>query len=227
VEGYILIVVVVVILAIVMHLLHGDMDRGRIKQYVETRGGQLIDASRKPFGPVWVGRDRIYDVRFLDIDGRQHRARCKTSGWSGILFTDDSIERQAYVMETSSRGGAMAGKLEPAARFQVPLYKLFLIIAVYAAAFGALSYLGSIGFIIAAIVGTTSGLLVILIRDRNSVLSGTIVAAGSLTGAVLADVLIVPPIVIGYTVADGFRDWVIMSVGTVLGGLISSRASKR
>jgi hypothetical protein len=116
---------------------------------------------------------------------------------------------------------------EPTLRFQFPLYKLFLIIAVYAAAFAAWSHLGTIGFVLAVAVGTPCSLLVIAIRDRKIALSAAIVAVGALVGAFFADVLFVPPVLNGYSAASGFHDWAVMSVGAALGGLVFSWASKR
>jgi hypothetical protein len=117
--------------------------------------------------------------------------------------------------------------LKPAVHFQLPLYKLFLIIAVYAAAFGAWSHLGGIGFILAAIIGTIGSLLVIAIRDRKSALASAIVAVGGLLGTLLANVVFVPSILGPYSAAAGFRDWAIMAGGAVLGGVLLSWASKR
>jgi len=88
------IVVAAVFIVIVLRLLHGGMDHDRIRQYVEARGGRLLDATWVPFGPGWLGKnkDRIYEVRYLDNEGRQHHSYCKTSGWSGVYLTEDSIQ---------------------------------------------------------------------------------------------------------------------------------------
>lgn len=92
--GYILIALAGVFLAVMFRLQHGEMDHDRITRYVEARGGRLIDFHWVPFGPGWVGKndDRIYEVRYLDSDGNRHHAYCKTSGWSGVYFTEDVAE---------------------------------------------------------------------------------------------------------------------------------------
>jgi hypothetical protein len=41
-------------------------------------------------------------VRYSDKEGNQHHAYCKTSGWSGVYFTEDGVEQ-----------GAGAGKDQP------------------------------------------------------------------------------------------------------------------
>jgi hypothetical protein len=119
------------------------------------------------------------------------------------------------------------GFLENDVRFQFPLYKLFFVLAVYAVAFGAFSYLGNVGIIIATLIGTTGGLMVIVIRDRKAILSAVIVAGGSLIGAFFATSLFVPAIVNRYTIADCARACVVVTIGAILGGLLFSWASKR
>ena len=97
VDGPFLIIVAAVIVAIVLRWMHGGMDHDRIRQYVEARGGRLINASWVLFGPGSIGKgwNRIYEVRYLDKDGNRHHAYCKTSGWSGVYITRDSIEHHA------------------------------------------------------------------------------------------------------------------------------------
>src|SRR5689334_17218889 len=76
-----------------MRLMAGGMDRSRVRQYVESRGGQLLSTSWSPFGPGWFGEksDRIYSVRYLDAGGNEHDAHCKTSMTTGVYFTEDRI----------------------------------------------------------------------------------------------------------------------------------------
>ena len=103
-EGYIIIAVVAVILAIVLGLSHRSMDEDRIRAYVERGGGTLIDAKWRPLGPGWIDTKdtRIYEVHYLDKDGNKHHAYCKTSGWSGVCFTEDSVEGQTDRKEDQS-----------------------------------------------------------------------------------------------------------------------------
>ncbi len=71
-------------LAIVIRLLAGGMDGGRVRSYIQERGGRLLSSGWAPFGKGWFGEqnDRICEVRYLDRDGHEHEATCKTS-----LFT--------------------------------------------------------------------------------------------------------------------------------------------
>lgn len=112
-------------------------------------------------------------------------------------------------------------------RFQFPLYKLFLIVVVYATALGGFSHLGSVGIMFAAVVGTAGSLMVIAIRDWKGILSSAIVAVGSLIGAFFANLFFVPKLMSRYTIADCARDCVVVAVGAILGGLLFSWASKR
>lgn len=86
-----------IVIAIVIRLMAGGMDHDRIREYVESRGGRYIDSSWTPFGPGWFGEksDRIYLVRYVDAEGNEHEAHCKTSMMTGVYFTEDRIVRHA------------------------------------------------------------------------------------------------------------------------------------
>lgn len=95
--GIVVIIVLVIAVAIVIRLVAGGMDHDRVRQYVESRGGRVIDAYWAPFGKGWFGEknDRIYGVRFVDADGNEHEASVKTSLFSGVYFSEDRIVRRA------------------------------------------------------------------------------------------------------------------------------------
>jgi hypothetical protein len=84
-------------LAIILRLVAGSMDRTRIAAYVRDRGGRVLDCRWTPFGRGWFGEksDRIYTVRYVDADGAEHRATCKTSLFTGVYWTEDFIIRDA------------------------------------------------------------------------------------------------------------------------------------
>ena len=96
-EVFFILIPVFIVLAIVIRLAAGGLDHDRIKRYVEERGGTVLDSNWSPFGPGWFGEksDRIYGVRYLDQDGNEHEAHCKTSIWSGVYFTQDQIVKYA------------------------------------------------------------------------------------------------------------------------------------
>ncbi len=112
-------------------------------------------------------------------------------------------------------------------RFQFWPIRLLLIVAVYAVAFGAFSYLGIVGIVIAAVIGTAGSVMVLAIRDKKAVFSSGIVAVGSLVGAFFANLFGVPAIINRYTITDCVRDCIVMAIGALLGGLLFSWASKR
>src|SRR4051812_1446604 len=78
---FFLLIPVAIIVALLFRFAAGGLDKDRLRQYVEERGGQFIDASWAPFGPGWFGEksDRIYQVHYLDHDGNEHEAFAKTS----------------------------------------------------------------------------------------------------------------------------------------------------
>jgi hypothetical protein len=96
-EIFLILIPVVILIALAFRFMAGGLDHDRIKQYVESRGGQVLDSNWAPFGPGWFGEksDRIYGVRYLDNDGNEHEAHCKTSMWTGVYFTEDRIVRYA------------------------------------------------------------------------------------------------------------------------------------
>ena len=96
-EAIAILIPVVIIVVILIRLGAGGMDHDRIREYVESRGGKVLDSNWSPFGPGWFGEknDRIYGVRYLDKDGNEHEAHCKTSMWSGVYFTEDKIVKYA------------------------------------------------------------------------------------------------------------------------------------
>ena len=97
-DGSIIVIVVLVIVAgIIFRLLAGGMDHDRVKNYVRSRGGDVIESNWAPFGKGWFGEksDRIYNVRYKDRDGNEHEAHVKTSLLSGVYFTEDRITRYA------------------------------------------------------------------------------------------------------------------------------------
>ncbi|HEY7309199.1 MAG TPA: hypothetical protein VH643_07585 [Gemmataceae bacterium] len=91
--GFIVLIILGILAVLVIRLLAGGMDRDRVRDYVEARGGKLLETNWDPFGPGWFGEksDRIYEVRYRDKDGNVHRSHCKTSMWTGVYFTEDTI----------------------------------------------------------------------------------------------------------------------------------------
>jgi len=66
----------------------GSFDRDRIREYVESAGGKVLEITWNPFGPGWFGsRERIYDVRYQTRHGQIHTGTCKTSAYSGVYWT--------------------------------------------------------------------------------------------------------------------------------------------
>jgi hypothetical protein len=84
-------VLAILVLAFVIRNLQGYFDRKRIQEYVEGRGGKIIDIAYRRFGPGWLGsNERLYQVSYRDRDGRDATGICKTREFSGVYWTDDS-----------------------------------------------------------------------------------------------------------------------------------------
>ena len=101
-----LIILVFIGIVLVFRLLAGRMDRGRIKHYIASKGGRVLDKRWSPLGKGWFGEkdSRIYEVRYEDGDGKVHEATCKTSLLSGVCYTEDTIvgaDQSSRANETS------------------------------------------------------------------------------------------------------------------------------
>jgi catechol 2,3-dioxygenase-like lactoylglutathione lyase family enzyme len=85
--------------------LAGGMDRGRVEEYLRRRGAKLISASGEPLGKGWLGvkSDRIYRVLYVDAEGQERSAICRSSIWSGVYFTEDQPVRLAKMGATVMR----------------------------------------------------------------------------------------------------------------------------
>ena len=70
-------------------LLH-FVDKGRIKDEVESKGGKVISISWNPFGRGWFfeKNERHYSVTYTDRSGATLEAACKTSLFTGVYWAD-------------------------------------------------------------------------------------------------------------------------------------------
>lgn len=93
----------VILMAVLVRVWAGAMDRSRIESYIQSQGGRVVSISWAPFGKGWFGEksDRIYEVVYYDRDGHQHLATCKTSMFTGVYFTDDRIAHRKARWEDS------------------------------------------------------------------------------------------------------------------------------
>ncbi|HTN02253.1 MAG TPA: hypothetical protein VL132_10260 [Planctomycetaceae bacterium] len=96
-ETAFLIVPILIALMVLIRIGAGVLDHSRINAYVASLGGELLSARWSPFGPGWYGekRERIYAIRYLDREGHEHSAYCKTSLLASVYFTEDRIVRQS------------------------------------------------------------------------------------------------------------------------------------
>ena len=89
-------VFIVIAVVIAIRLIAGSLNHGRIREYIENKGGEIVEIQWEPFGPGWFGEksDAIYRIKYLDRDGNEHLAYCKTSMFTGVYLTEDKIVRQ-------------------------------------------------------------------------------------------------------------------------------------
>lgn len=69
------------------------MDRERINEYLGYQGSEVLSITWEPFGRGWFGEkdSRIYLVRYKMQDGTVKEAYCKTSLFSGVYFSEETV----------------------------------------------------------------------------------------------------------------------------------------
>jgi len=107
-------IVILGIIVVVFRLLADCLDEDRVQTYIEERGGRFLSSTWAPFGKGWAGErnNRIYEVRYLDRDGNEHCAQCKTSMGAGVYFTDDRIVRYRRRPAEAPRDNSRVADLE-------------------------------------------------------------------------------------------------------------------
>jgi hypothetical protein len=91
--GSVLIVILVFAASLGFWLFLKGLDKSRITDYVQDRGGRIVSIGWAPFGKGWFGEkeERIYEVVYYDKGGNQHFATCKTSLFTGVYWTEDRV----------------------------------------------------------------------------------------------------------------------------------------
>jgi len=94
--GIFLLVICIGVLVLATRVIAGEMDDDRVRDYIVGQGWRFISCQWTPFGPGWAGErsDRIYEVRYIDKEGNEHLAYCKTSMGTGVYLTQDKIVRR-------------------------------------------------------------------------------------------------------------------------------------
>lgn len=87
-SGNVIVVAVLVGLAIrvIMHF----VDKNRIKDDIESKGGRVLAISWSPFARGWFfeKNERHYEVNYVDRSGQAVTTTCKTSLCSGIYWAE-------------------------------------------------------------------------------------------------------------------------------------------
>lgn len=71
---------------IVMHF----VDKNRIKDEIESKGGRVVSIAWNPFARGWFfeKNERHYEVTYVDRSGQTVSTTCKTSLFTGIYWAD-------------------------------------------------------------------------------------------------------------------------------------------
>lgn len=73
---------------LVFPIMAGKFDRKRIREHIESHGGQVINIESNFFGAGLFGgsSDRTYDVRYRTKGGKRATASCKTGMMNGVYW---------------------------------------------------------------------------------------------------------------------------------------------
>jgi hypothetical protein len=109
-ETIFIVVSLLVIAGVLLWFMNRSMDQDRLRGHLETRGSKLLDLQMLAVGRDWWARslERSYEVRYLDADGHEHLATCKTGLFKGVNWTDDKFIRYADQVE----GTPLPGKTD-------------------------------------------------------------------------------------------------------------------
>lgn len=90
--GFFLVLGLLCIIAVMLGLraFSASVERRRIAQYVEERGGLVI--AWKDLGPFQPGRS---EVRYRDHEGNIHEAMAHYGMFAGVFFTEDRVVQRA------------------------------------------------------------------------------------------------------------------------------------
>jgi len=132
----------------------------------------------------------------------------------------------------NNRGVLLASISHEGVTVQVPLYKLFLIIAIYGVTLAALSSYGLVAVLLAILVSTAASVVVILIRKKN--LASVCLVGLSSIGGGLAGCLCLPDLLVaaihGYDHGFGETEQCMVAgaaIGAIVGGIVASTLLKR
>lgn len=88
-------ILIIVSILIAIRIACHFMDKSRIQSFIENAGGKVLRISWRPFGNGWFGErgERHYEVSYQTADGLTTHANCKTSLFTGIYWTGDTLPR--------------------------------------------------------------------------------------------------------------------------------------
>lgn len=83
-------IVVVIFVALAIRVVMHFVDKSRIKDEVESKGGRVISISWNPLARGWFFEkgERHYEVSYVDRSGGTISTTCKTSLFTGIYWAE-------------------------------------------------------------------------------------------------------------------------------------------
>jgi len=79
-----------------------QLDKARVRAYIQARGQSVISVKWRLFGHGWLceaskngGGNRIYEVEYRDMYGSIHHVWAKTAMLSGVFLSQDKVVAHA------------------------------------------------------------------------------------------------------------------------------------
>jgi hypothetical protein len=91
-DVFLLALVAIVVIRAILHF----VDKSRIREDVEAKGGRILSIRWNPFGRGWFfeKNERHYAVTYTDRSGGTISAACKTSLFTGIYWADEPLAEE-------------------------------------------------------------------------------------------------------------------------------------
>jgi len=81
---------VALLIALAIRIAMHFVDKNRIKDEIEAKGGRVLSISWNPFGRGWFFEkgERHYAVTYTDVSGATISTGCKTSFFTGVYWAE-------------------------------------------------------------------------------------------------------------------------------------------
>ena len=82
--------VIAILVGLAIRIIMHFVDKSRIKEEIESKGGRVLSIAWNPFARGWFfeKNERHYEVSYIDRSGQTVSTTCKTSLFTGIYWAE-------------------------------------------------------------------------------------------------------------------------------------------